>query len=59
MNGKAVAVCGATGVVGREMIRVLEDRNFPVRSIKLLASERSRGKTLKFKGEDIPVEVLT
>jgi len=46
-------------VVGREMIRVLEDRNFPVRSIKLLASERSRGKTLKFKGEDIPVEVLT
>ena len=59
MNGKAVAVCGATGVVGREMIRVLEDRNFPVRSIKLLASERSRGKTLKFRGEDIPVEVLT
>ncbi|HPU96420.1 MAG TPA: aspartate-semialdehyde dehydrogenase [Candidatus Hydrogenedentes bacterium] len=59
MSGKAVAVCGATGVVGREMIRVLEDRNFPVRSIKLLASERSKGKTLRFKGEEIPVEVLT
>lgn len=59
MSGRAVAVCGATGVVGREMIRVLEDRNFPVRSIKLLASERSRGKILKFRGDNIPVEVLT
>ena len=59
MSGKVVAVAGATGVVGREMLRVLEDRNFPVKSIKLLASERSLGKTLKYKGEDIPVEVLS
>jgi aspartate-semialdehyde dehydrogenase len=58
MSGKVVAVAGATGVVGREMLRVLEDRNFPVKSIKLLASERSKGKTLTFKGEQIPVEVL-
>jgi aspartate-semialdehyde dehydrogenase len=59
MSGKVVAVAGATGVVGREMLRVLEDRNFPVKSIKLLASERSLGKTLKYKGEDLPVEVLS
>ncbi len=58
MSGKVVAVAGATGVVGREMLRVLEDRNFPVKSIKLLASERSKGRTLTFKGEEIPVEVL-
>ncbi|HFB83995.1 aspartate-semialdehyde dehydrogenase [Thermosulfuriphilus ammonigenes] len=54
-----VAVVGATGAVGRMMLRVLEERNFPVRSLKLLASERSRGKRLPFKGEEIPVEVLT
>ncbi len=59
MSGKVVAVAGATGVVGREMLRVLEDRNFPVKSVKLLASERSKGRTLTFKGEEIPVEVLS
>ncbi|MCC6153810.1 MAG: aspartate-semialdehyde dehydrogenase [Candidatus Hydrogenedentes bacterium] len=59
MNPKTVAVAGATGLVGREMMRVLEERNFPVKSIKLLASARSRGTKLKFKGEDLPVEELT
>ncbi len=59
MGLKKVAVAGATGVVGRQMLRVLEDRNFPVASIKLLASERSKGKTMTFKGEEIPVEVLS
>jgi aspartate-semialdehyde dehydrogenase len=59
MNPKTVAVAGATGLVGREMIRVLEERNFPVKTIKLLASERSKGKTLTFRGETVPVEVLT
>jgi len=54
-----VAVAGATGAVGNEMIAVLEQRNFPVKNIKLLASERSVGKKLKFNGEDIKVEVLT
>ncbi len=53
-----VAVCGATGAVGNQMIRCLEERDFPVRNIRLLASERSRGKKLTFKGEEIPVEVL-
>ena len=59
MSGKTVAVVGATGLVGTRMIEVLEQRNFPVKAIKLLASERSKGKTLKFRGETTPVEVLT
>ena len=58
MTPKTVAVAGATGLVGRTMLRVLEERNFPVKSIKLLASERSKGRTLTFKGEELPVEVL-
>jgi len=54
-----VAVVGATGAVGRVMIRVLEERNFPVKNLRLFASERSRGQKLKFRGEEIPVEVLS
>lgn len=52
-------MAGATGLVGREMMRVLEQRNFPVKSLKLLASARSKGKKLTFKGEELPVEELT
>lgn len=59
MNPRVVAVAGATGVVGRQMLKTLEDRNFPVKSLKLLASARSKGKTLTFKGEELPVEELT
>jgi len=59
MKKYKVAVVGATGVVGNEMIKMLENRNFPVESVRFLASERSVGKTLKFKGQDIPVELLT
>ena len=58
MTPKVVAVAGATGLVGTRMLQVLEQRNFPVKSLKPLASERSRGKTVRFRGEDIPVEVL-
>ena len=58
MNPKVVAVVGATGLVGRKMIETLEKRNFPVKEIKFLASERSRGKRLMYKGEEIAVEVL-
>jgi len=54
-----VAVAGATGAVGVEMIKTLEKRNFPVRSLKLLASARSVGKEMDFKGEKIAVEELT
>ncbi|MDY6831608.1 MAG: aspartate-semialdehyde dehydrogenase [Thermodesulfobacteriota bacterium] len=54
-----VAVAGATGLVGNQMITCLEESNFPVKSIKMLASSRSVGKTLKFKGDDFPVKELT
>ena len=58
MKAFRVAVVGATGAVGNEMIKILEERNFPVEEIKLLASERSLGKALEYKGKSIPVEVL-
>ena len=54
-----VAVVGATGAVGIEMIKTLEKRNFPVGKLTLLASARSAGKTLKFKGKDVVVRELT
>ena len=54
----SVAVAGATGAVGAEMIQTLENRNFPVRNLRLLASQRSIGKKLRFKGEEIAVEEL-
>jgi aspartate-semialdehyde dehydrogenase len=54
-----VAVVGATGVVGKEMIETLEARNFPVGTLIPLASERSLGSTVEFRGETIPVQVLT
>ncbi|HTU00603.1 MAG TPA: aspartate-semialdehyde dehydrogenase [Candidatus Sulfotelmatobacter sp.] len=57
-DGYVVAVAGATGAVGEVMLRVLEERKFPVRRIKLLASERSVGKRLKFQGEPVAVEQL-
>jgi aspartate-semialdehyde dehydrogenase len=54
-----VAVVGATGAVGIEMIKTLEKRNFPVGKLTLLASVRSAGKKLKFRGADITVKELT
>jgi len=51
-----IAIVGATGAVGVEILRVLERRNFPVASLKLLASARSAGKTLEFKGKPYTVE---
>ena len=54
-----VAVVGATGAVGVEMIKTLEKRNFPVADLKLLASARSAGKTATFKGETVTIEELT
>lgn len=59
MKEFTVAVAGATGAVGNEMIATLEQRNFPVKKLKLLASSRSVGKTISFKGEELPVEELT
>jgi aspartate-semialdehyde dehydrogenase len=54
-----VAVVGATGAVGIEMIKTLEKRNFPVKQLTLLASARSTGKKLKFRGTEITVKELT
>ncbi len=56
---KSVAIVGATGAVGVEMIQCLERRGFPVRELILLASARSAGKKLKFKGTDITIRELT
>ena len=53
-----VAVVGATGAVGNEMIETLQQRKFPVRNLKLLASERSLGVSISYKGQDVPVDVL-
>src|SRR6478735_6704233 len=60
MNSRPhVAVVGATGAVGIEMIKTLERRNFPVGKLTLLASARSVGKKLRFRGEEITVKELT
>ncbi|UCE78821.1 MAG: aspartate-semialdehyde dehydrogenase [Nitrospiraceae bacterium] len=53
-----VAVVGATGAVGNEMIATLTQRQFPVASLRLFASERSVGKSLRFRDTDLPVEAL-
>lgn len=58
-NGFHVAVAGATGAVGVEMLKTLEKRNFPVKKLSLLASARSAGKTMTFKGEKIVIEEMT
>lgn len=54
-----VAILGATGAVGKELLQLLEHRNFPVADLKLLASERSVGKTLSFRGENLTVEPVS
>ncbi|NLF30690.1 MAG: aspartate-semialdehyde dehydrogenase [Planctomycetes bacterium] len=56
---KHVAIMGATGAVGTEFLRILEQRDFPMASLKLLASNRSAGRKLAFKGEQLAVEELT
>lgn len=56
--GYTVAVVGATGAVGTEIIKILEERNFPVKDLILFASPRSVGSGVEFHGEDIPVRGL-
>ncbi|MBI5469093.1 MAG: aspartate-semialdehyde dehydrogenase [Deltaproteobacteria bacterium] len=53
-----VAIAGATGVVGKEFLKILEERNFPVGEIRLLASERSAGAKLEFRGKEELVRLL-
>lgn len=59
MKEYTVAILGATGAVGTQMLTCLEERNFPVGTIKLLASARSAGKVMQFKGEDVVIEEAT
>ncbi|AFZ22627.1 aspartate-semialdehyde dehydrogenase [Cylindrospermum stagnale PCC 7417] len=54
-----VAILGATGAVGTELLELLEHRNFPVSDLRLLASERSVGRTLRFRGENLAVEPVS
>ena len=57
-SGLRVAVVGATGAVGRELLTILEERRFPAASVRAFASERSAGEFVSFGGEDIAVEAL-
>ena len=56
MKTYTVAILGASGAVGQEMMNILEERNFPVGKLVPLASARSAGKTIKFKGEDVTIQ---
>lgn len=56
MKQYTVAILGATGAVGQEMMKILEERNFPVGKLVPLASARSAGKQLKFRGEDVTIQ---
>ncbi|MGE5586954.1 MAG: aspartate-semialdehyde dehydrogenase [Clostridia bacterium] len=59
MHKLKVAVVGATGAVGQEFLRVLQERNFPCATLSLFASARSEGKTMRFLGENLPVRALS
>ena len=59
MAQKTVAILGATGVVGTQMLQCLEERDFPVGKLVPLASERSVGKTVTFRGEQVPVQLAS
>ncbi|MCR5270852.1 MAG: aspartate-semialdehyde dehydrogenase, partial [Prevotella sp.] len=53
-----VAIVGASGAVGQEFLRLLDERNFPMDELVLFGSERSAGRTYKFRGKDIEVKLL-
>lgn len=58
MKNVNVAVVGATGLVGRKILEILEERNFPINNIIFLASEKSEGKTIEFRGKSYKVKKL-
>src|SRR5215469_17625613 len=58
MKNKTVAIVGATGAVGREFIGCIESRGIDIKSLRLLASARSAGKTYPFRGQNLTVEEL-
>ena len=57
--GKNIAIAGVTGAVGQEFLKILEQRDFPFDSLKMLASHRSAGKKITFKGKEYTVEEMT
>ena len=57
--GKNVAIAGVTGAVGQEFLAILTERDFPIDSLRVLASSRSAGKKIEFKGKEYSVEVLS
>ena len=57
--GCNLAIAGVTGAVGQEFLEILEERDFPFDSLKMLASSRSAGKKIEFKGKEYTVEELT
>src|SRR5437870_3332275 len=59
MKGYHIAVVGATGAVGQELLRVLERRSFPVASLRPIGSARSAGKSVRFRDQSIPVQEFT
>ena len=54
-----LAIAGVTGAVGQEFLSILEERDFPFDTLKVLASSRSKGKKIPFKGKEYVVEELT
>src|SRR5690348_4010241 len=57
-SSPSVAIAGATGAVGKELIGCLEKRQFPMSRVHLLASQRSAGRTLRFRGRNVPIDTL-
>ena len=55
---RCIAIVGATGAVGHELLAVLEQRQFPLRELRLFASPRSAGVRLPFRGGELPVQAL-
>jgi aspartate-semialdehyde dehydrogenase len=58
MTPRSVAIVGASGAVGQDFLAVLEARQFPLKSLRLLASPRSAGQRVPFRGERVPIEAL-
>ena len=59
MSGYVVAICGATGAVGQEFMRILEQRDFPLKELRLLASKRSAGTRVRYRGDELEVQEAT
>lgn len=57
--GQRIVIVGATGAVGEELLKILEKRDFPAKSLTLIASERSQGKRVRFRGSDVEIQGLT